>query len=396
MRRTHSLALLLGLVAAADATPSLSAFAVPTRNMHRRTLAPRSSLQMALPSKSRATVAEIEAESAQLRKEIEELREEALRRLEELERQLASTSTSTASSSPAETTANTAASTEEEGLLPPPAPIVFTDNNASHKKKPPKSIANLLDETRWKVNLSIGREPGTWMPKQWGASGQRLNLSFVAEFAPAQLYERDDFLRGGYANAKVLHVVDNEVRLGPSLSEGERIYKAKDGGWQVTRGDGPLGTDLLRFYIEVEERIEHTGGDVYLPKGRVYSSCGYFPFLGGENAPSVKEAFVKEMENIEEQIAALQLKKDAIQNPFNLEGFKLGREIFRLNREAERVNNRLNFMAVREPDKNLLRFSKDGDVGVTKEGGVCCQVNKGPVVEYHILGRFGIASAEHD
>lgn len=351
---------------------------------------------MALPSKSKATVAEIEAESDQLREEIEVLREEALRRLEELERQL----TGTASSSSTTETSSSAGSIdtrgEEEGLLPAPAPIVFTDAKSTPKKKPPKIIANLLDETRWKVTLSIGREAGTWMPKTWGTSGQRLNLSFVAEFTPSQLYERDDFLRGGYANAKILHVVDNEVRLGPSLDEGERMYKVKDGGWQVTRGDGPLGTDLLRFFIELEEKIEHTGGDVYVPKGRVYSSCGYFPFLGGGNAPSVKEAFVKEMETIEEQIVQLQEQKDAIKNPFNLEGFKLGQEIFRLNREADRVSDRLSFMAVREPDKNLLRFSQDGDVGLTKEGGVCCQVNKGPVVEYHILGRFGIASADHD
>ena len=116
------------------------------------------------------------------------------------------------------------------------------------------------------------------MPTTWGKSGQRINLSFTAEFTPSQLYDRDDFLRGGYANAKILHVVNNQATLGPSISEGQRIYKVKDGGWQVTRGDGPMGTDLLRLFIELEEEVSHTGGDVYVPKGRVYCSCGYFPF----------------------------------------------------------------------------------------------------------------------
>ena len=220
------------------------------------------------------------------------------------------------------------------------------------------------------------------MPNEWGKSGQRLNLSFTAEFTPSQLFDRDDFLRGGYANAKIFHVLDNEIRLGPSISEGERKYRVKDGGWQVTRGDGPLGTDLLRFFIEVDERIEHTGGDVHVPRGRVYSSCGYFPFLNnGDNGSSVKDAFTKELDDIEEQIMKLQKAKEEIKNPFNLEGIKISREIFKLNRDAEQVANKLNFMAVKEPDRSLLRFSKDEDVGLTKEGGVCCQVNKGPVVE---------------
>ena len=58
------------------------------------------------------------------------------------------------------------------------------------------------------------------------------------------------------------------------------------------------------------------------------------------------------------------------------------------------VNGKLNFNAVTEPDQRLLHFSKDGDIGLTREGGVCCQVNKGPMVEYRILGRFSIASVD--
>ncbi|KAL7554147.1 hypothetical protein ACHAWF_018969 [Thalassiosira exigua] len=361
---------------------------------------PESRLEMAPPpGKERGTVAEIEAESEKLRKEIEELREEALRRLEELtermsEASIPATGASSSSSSTSTADGSSTSIAQEEGLLPAPAPIAIRETSSPKKKT--WDVANLLDGTRWKVSLSIGREPGTWMPNDWGASGQRINLSFVAEFASSQLFDRDDFLRGGYADAKVLHVVDNEITLGPSVSEGRRTYKAKDGGWRVSRGDGPMGTDLLRFFVEVDEEISHAGEDVYLPRGRVYSSCGYFPFLGGgADAPSAKEAYTKEMEGIEEEMRKLQQKKDEIRNPFNLEGIRMSREMFKLRKDAERVADKLNFMAVTDPDKSLLRFSKEGDVALTKEGGVCCQVNKGPVVEYHILGRFGIASDEH-
>jgi len=227
------------------------------------------------------TLQEIEAESEKLRKEIEELREEALRRLKALDEQLSSATSS--ASLDVSSDQQTVAGKEEEGLLPSPAPIVFTKSTSSSEDSKPKTakksvkkgINNLLDETRWKITLSIGREPGTWMPKTWGVSGQRLNLSFTAEFAPSQLFDRDDFLRGGYSNAKIFHVIDNKVTLGPSISEGQRVYNVRDGGWQVTRGDGPMGTDMLRFYIEIDEEINR--GDVYVPKGRVYCSCGYFP-----------------------------------------------------------------------------------------------------------------------
>ncbi len=58
------------------------------------------------------------------------------------------------------------------------------------------------------------------------------------------------------------------------------------------------------------------------------------------------------------------------------------------------MNGKLNFNAVTEPDRRLLHFSKDGDIGLTREDGVCCQVNKGPMVEYCILGRLSISSVD--
>eukprot|EP00573_Skeletonema_grethae_P003699 CAMPEP_0201693550 /NCGR_PEP_ID=MMETSP0578-20130828/6121_1 /ASSEMBLY_ACC=CAM_ASM_000663 /TAXON_ID=267565 /ORGANISM="Skeletonema grethea, Strain CCMP 1804" /LENGTH=392 /DNA_ID=CAMNT_0048179109 /DNA_START=47 /DNA_END=1225 /DNA_ORIENTATION=+ len=350
-------------------------------------------MQMALPSRTSSTVAEIEAESEQLRKEIEELRKEALSRLEALSEQLGVADTSS------DTLTTTAATTltDDKDLLPAPMPITFTDTKTSTNKKTTKGIANLLDETTWKISLSIGREPGTWMPKDWGKSGQRLNLSFTADFTPSQLFDRDDFFRGGYTNAKILNVESNQITLGPSLSEGQRTFQVKNGGWQVTRGDGPMGTDLLRFFIEVDEEITHPGLDVYIPKGRIYCSCGYFPFMNdGGGKDGMKDAVKDEIKKIEEQIMQLQKKKDDIKNPFNLDGIKISSEIFKLKQDLDMMNQRLSFAMVRQPDKQLLRYSPDGDVGLTKEGGVCCEVKKGPVVEYHILGRFGVASAQKE
>ena len=127
-----------------------------------------------------------------------------------------------------------------------------------------------------------------------------------------------------------------------------------------------MGTDLLRFFIEVDEEITHTGSDVYIPKGRIYCSCGYFAFTSdGKNG--MKDAVRDEIKKIEKQIIELQKKKDDIKNPFNLEGIKISREIFKLKQDLDLLNQRLSFAMVRQPDKQLLRYSPTGDVGFTKE-----------------------------
>lgn len=224
--------------------------------------------------------------------------------------------------------------------------------------------------------------------QDWGVSGTRLQITFNAEFTSSQLYAKDDFLVGGYADAKILHVLDNEIKLSPSVTEGGRIFRVKDGGWQISQGDGPLGTNVLRFYIEVDEEITHSGSDVVVPQGRIYCSCGYF-VTGKDSDSFKKEALEQELKGIDEKINELQDRKSAL-GLFNLDGIKLSREMSKLEKQAERVVGQLNYAAITEPDSRILRFSEDGTVGLTKEGGVCCQVKKGPLLEYHILGRFGI------
>lgn len=365
-------------------------------------------------TKPKATVAELEAESETLRVEIEQMRAEALRRLQNLEKMLENEKMTSLNIAPTSTTTRTKlnkyldsthdiddmSSVTKRGM----EQLILDGDTFSTKMGWQDGLSDPLVGTQWKVSLSIGREPGTWMPAEWGKSGKRINVSFVIEFAESKSYDRDDFLSGlSSGDARILRVVDGTATLGPSLLEGERKYKyaIKDGGWQIARGGGTIGTDLLRFFIDVgNERIAHSDGDVYLPTGRVYCSCGYFQFTSSNNvdAPlsllSTREMLVGELKIIEGQISKQQKRKDTIRNPFDFDMIKISREIFRLRREAGIVQNKLALAAITEPDRSLLRFTTDGSVGLTKEGGVCCKVNKGPVVEYHILGRFSIASTD--
>ena len=105
---------------------------------------------------------------------------------------------------------------------------------------------------------------------------------------------------------------------------------------------------------------------------------------------------MKELQSIDERVGQLQKKKDEINNPFSLEGFNIGRDIGKLMRQADAISTKMFNLSVTEPDRKLLKFTRDGDVGLTKEGGVCCRVQKGPVTEYHILGRFSSACIDEE
>ena len=229
------------------------------------------------------------------------------------------------------------------------------------------------------------------MPKTWGVSGERLLLNMDLEFSPTQLYEREDFL-GGVGGARVLRVIDNQLTLAPSLREGVRTIRVRDGGWRIAKGEGPMGSDLLRFYIEIDEEVSHRGGDVYCPAGRIYCNCGYFPSLRPRS--NSKERFRKELDGMQEKAQQLLEEIDSDNNVFSFDKIRKSTQLFRLRVEMQRVGERYTQASVREPDKGLLQFSKTGDVGLTREGGVCCKVIKAMAVEYHILGSFTIASTE--
>jgi len=355
-------------------------------------------------------------ELAKMKQEIEQLRAEALKRVDALSKEVAQVEEEVRSKIPSiqsETPVPAARTTsdrkptmvDKEELLhvweqnPPHATAAKNETVTQTTRQPlmksmpmqveKKGDLDLLDGTHWKIMLNIGREPGTWMSKTWGVSGDRLLLNLEVCFEGQQLYERDDFLMG-IGNAKVCRVVHHELSIAPTLMEGSRQVTLKDGGWRIAKGEGPLGTDLLRFFIETDSEIRHSGGDVYVPPGRIYCSCGFFLM----HRPSgIKDQLRERMTNLEE-------RREEIEEELQEEGFlsmkrmKLSKELFDIGWKEAEIRKTMNEADVVEPDKGLLRVSKKGDVGLTREGGVCCKVQKGPVVEYHILGRFSVAAIE--
>jgi hypothetical protein len=230
---------------------------------------------------------------------------------------------------------------------------------------------------------------GTWMPKDWGISGERLVMNLDMTFTDRQLYEREEFL-GSMGGAKILHIKNNELTLAPTLTQGTRQIKVLDGGWRVAQGAGPMDTDLLRFYFEIEEQISRDG-DVYCPKGRIYANCGYFPT--NRQSSGFKERLKNDLDRM---IAKAEALDDVIaaEGAFSLNKIKKQAELFRLKVDMQATGEKLMAASIAEPNDSLLKMSQDRSVGLTREGGICCKVPKGIAIEYHILGRFNIASMQ--
>ena len=117
------------------------------------------------------------------------------------------------------------------------------------------------------ATLSIGREPGTWMPSEWAASGARLSLPMVFHFSDEQVdlgFPGEEALQGRYAK-----------RLGCEGgsfvgAQGEAFVKADGGAWNAVP-TGRDGESVIRFFIDFPEAA--TRNDVTLPATRVFFSC---------------------------------------------------------------------------------------------------------------------------
>eukprot|EP00964_Phaeocystis_antarctica_P098634 scaffold64625_cov72-Phaeocystis_antarctica.AAC.2 len=56
---------------------------------------------------------------------------------------------------------------------------------ATLRGRTPTGLKAMLDGTSWRLTVDVGREAGTWMPKEWAASGASLTLP-IAECLSAK------------------------------------------------------------------------------------------------------------------------------------------------------------------------------------------------------------------
>ena len=118
----------------------------------------------------------------------------------------------------------------------------------------------------FKITMSVGRESGTWMDKEWAASGARLLLPLQCSFTGDELdlgFPGEEALAGRYCRRL-------DCDGGSFVGPGGTVTVACDGGGWWAAPTGRPGEQSLRFFLDFPEGAERN--DVSIPPGRVFFS----------------------------------------------------------------------------------------------------------------------------
>jgi hypothetical protein len=114
----------------------------------------------------------------------------------------------------------------------------------------------------WRIQMNIGREPGTYMPEEWGASGARLplNIELLMESDDVDAQNvRDNEYDG---TSSVLSVLQDPTFV--SLQGQQTVSMEPSGAWKLsTRRTGNAGdAEQIRFWVQLgESESEQSSGD---------------------------------------------------------------------------------------------------------------------------------------
>mmetsp|Transcript_9677 Transcript_9677/g.22257 ORF Transcript_9677/g.22257 Transcript_9677/m.22257 type:complete len:324 (+) Transcript_9677:808-1779(+) len=276
------------------------------------------------------------------------------------------------------------------------------------------------------------------MPKRWGKSQKRLKMNLKVKFT-------NEITDEYHINPKKINTINNNNNKFQKFIKMDRFMKKKENGvsedadfmgaggisrklevlecrlidedgtpssetidmkhgvWRICPGRLPTDSNTLRFYVEVPEKVAQD--DLYLPKGRIYGTCGYYPnellqFLRKSPLSNQQESIIRGLYD-KNTMAQRQ-----IMQAMNLGGRVGGAGIdvfswirimilmsilqYRGNKLHQSLVNEL----ARNPPEDSLERSKHTDVSLSKEGGICTRVKKPFSVEYHILGRCAMTSLD--
>lgn len=217
------------------------------------------------------------------------------------------------------------------------------------------------------------------------------------DFTSTSLSDQDEFFQG-FHGIKRLDVV--EAFLIPrgvgTNSVGRRPLLCKPiGGFKVCHGQGPHGTDLLRLFIDLTDDVIIPESDIFCPRGRIYATCGYFVMHDSREKAATHQKSLKDVAQHEHREALLvheqlQNKLDSDTRMFSVDKLKNLKDLYVAKNKVQETMTLLQRARQMEPVKSQLRLSKRADVGLSKDGGVCCKVQKGVAFEYHIIGRMEV------
>jgi hypothetical protein len=261
---------------------------------------------------------------------------------------------------------------------------------------PPRHIcdSSLLYDTRWKVVLQVGGTRSNDAALLAAEGEKPLLVHLEVDFSPDLLAETDELLQGSAGRLLVV----KEAWIGASSwTEGRQkpVRIKPTGGWKVLPGQGPKGIDILRFYIDVEEEICHssTFSTLRCPATRVYCTSGFFSMEHHNEAEIFKNHLRDELGHLVNSYEDLTLENERDERLFSFDSLKRAKKMMDLRQEIKTMNQKITQARIRDPEKAMLRLSRKGDMGLTKEGQVCYKDDsQGTASEYLVLGKMEMAS----
>ena len=136
-----------------------------------------------------------------------------------------------------------------------------------------------LDGLECRITVDVGREPGTWMDKDWASSGARLVLPVSVRFTNERVdlgIPGEAALGGRYCRR--LEVLDERKTVFFVGPNGQVEVPVADGGWStlpIIERRVESGERALRFFLDFPTGAKRN--DVSIPSGRVYFSSALLP-----------------------------------------------------------------------------------------------------------------------
>ena len=275
-----------------------------------------------------------------------------------------------------------------------------------------------LTNTRWKVRLDVGLQPGTWMPKRypgWAESGARLvvdaDIEFTDDILPQNL--RGESLVGpkeetgivrvnhlGKSITEKMNSNDNDKIYNPSTfvsDKGTQTVNFTNGGWCIQRptidvrnaeGQKVQPGGILGFWLDCESGATRRDVEIF-PKTRIFFTTGVWDDPAG--LVTLEDEYKEALEDlwvIEERTRAARVSaKD--KNWFDQ--LKDMKTMFSDADEYDKLKSRKEKLERQSPPKSSA-VAKNG-VKLASNGSLVIKGNPNapdwmPTTEYLILGTF--------
>mmetsp|Transcript_36165 Transcript_36165/g.66713 ORF Transcript_36165/g.66713 Transcript_36165/m.66713 type:complete len:293 (-) Transcript_36165:161-1039(-) len=277
-------------------------------------------------------------------------------------------------------------------LLFLPTLAFFLGSAAAALQQPSSRLA----DTKWKVSLDVGLQPGTWMPKRfpgWAESGARLGLDVEVMFTNEPSPTRESLV-GPKDSTFQLKVCSPSSTF---VSErGEETVEFADGGWCIQRPTGNVrnargGTvkpeGLLRFWLDCPSGAKRRDVEVF-PGTRVFFTTGVWD--EHDDVRRQDGEYREVLEELQEMVdRTREMRKDA-EGKNVLEELRTIRAMVGDSREFDRLKERKETLERELPPLGSAVGSNGVQIAPT--GSLVIKGNKIPDwlpgSEYLILGTF--------